>query len=317
MLLFPSRFEQGVNMRIGIAGAGAVGCHYGSLLQQAGNDVVFLARGAHLRALRESGLVHVSGGRERVLRVRASDDAAILADRDVVILACKTTGLAAMLTAIAPHVGKEALAVTLQNGVEAPEWVAAALPGRAVAAGTAFIGVRIERPGVVVHSAAGGIRLGLWRSGPGGHLLALLIAALDGAGVPVRQESNVPRMLWRKLLWNCGFNAITAITRRYAHEIAAIPETLDIVRAAMEETVAVARAQSVEIGGEDVRKHVEVTLRMGPVKTSMWQDIERGRRTEVDAINGFVVHRAEELGIKAPVNRMLTALVHAAEGGAH
>jgi len=298
---------------IGIAGAGAVGAHYGAMLQAAGRQARLLARGEHLRAMRERGLVHETGGVRRVLEVTASDDATVLNGCDVVLLACKMTGLEAMLEALRPHVRHDALVMTLQNGVEAPEMAAKALPGRAIAAGTAFIGVRLAAPGHVLHTAAGGARAALWRDGPGAGRLSTLVAELASAGVPARIEQDARRMLWRKLLWNCGFNALTAIVRRHARDVAADTEMRGLAQETMRETIAVARAEGVTLESSDVRKHVEVTLAMGPVKTSMWQDIERGCRTEVDWLNGFVTRRARAHGLDAPVNRMLTALVHAIE----
>jgi len=302
-------------MRIGIAGAGAVGCHYGSLFQRAGYDVRFLARGAHLKAMRNDGLMHISDNKHYTQSVHAGDDPSILEGSDIVILTCKMTDIEMMLKYAAPYLGEESLLVTLQNGVEAPDMAATSCPDNAIVAGTAFIGARIEEPGTVIHSAAGGVRLGLWRHGKGEERFHPLIQAFMEAGVPVREETDVRLMLWRKLLWNCGFNAITAITHRFARDIAADEETLEIIREAMEETVAVARAEDIGIGEEDVNKHIKATLEMGPVKTSMWQDIEREKQTEVDYINGFVTRKAEEMGLDAPANRMLTTLVHAIQRG--
>ena len=302
-------------MRIGVAGAGAVGCHYGSLLQQAGHEVRYLARGKHLDALLGDGLLHVSEGVETRLVVQAEGDAARLSDAEVVLLAGKMTDFPDLLRGLIPHLPAGALLVTLQNGVAAPDMVQQTFPRHAIAAGTAFIGARIERPGVVVHSAAGGIRLGRWQSGPGEGLLQPFINALSAAGVPVREETDPRLMLWRKLLWNVGFNPITAITRRFARDMAADAASLNLVRAAMQEAMAVAQAAGVGLNDEDVAKHVQVTLEMGPVKTSMWQDIERGRPTEIDFLNGFVVRRGVQLGVATPVNTMLCTLVHAIEGG--
>jgi len=302
-------------MRIGIAGAGAVGCHYGSLLQRAGYDVRFLARGVHLKAMRDAGLMHVSDGKHYTQNVQADDNPSILEGSDIVILTCKMTDIKMMLKSVATHLGENALLVTLQNGVEAQDMAAASCPGNAIAAGTAFIGARIEEPGTVIHSAAGGIRLGLWQQGIGEEHFRLLIRAFMKADVPIREEADVRLMLWRKLLWNCGFNAITAITHCYARDVAADDETLEIIRDAMEETVAIARSEDIGIGEEDVNKHITATLEMGPVKTSMWQDIERKKQTEVDYINGYVTRKAEETGLDAPVNRMLTTLVHAIQRG--
>jgi len=302
-------------MRIGIAGAGAVGCHYGSLLQRAGYDVRFLARGGHLKAMRDAGLTHVSGGKHYTQNVHADDSPSILKGSAVVILTCKMTDIEMMLKSVAAHLGENVLLVTLQNGVEAPDMAASAFSENTIVAGTAFIGARIEEPGTVIHSAAGGIRLGLWQQGSGGEHFRPLIRAFMKADVPTREESDVRLMLWRKLLWNCGFNAITAITHCYARDVAADGETLEIIREAMEETLAIARSEDIGIGEEDVSKHITATLEMGPVKTSMWQDIERKKQTEVDYINGYVTRRAEETGLDAPVNRMLTTLVHAIQRG--
>ena len=300
-------------MRIGIAGAGAVGCHYGSLLQQAGCDVRLLARGAHLAAMQKDGLLHMSNGVETQLAVQASDDATLFDDAEVIFLAGKMTNFPELLATLSKHVAEDALLVTLQNGVAAPDMVQQAFPWHAVAAGTAFIGARIERPGMVVHSAAGGVRLGLWQHGSGEAKLQFLMAALHQADVPIREEADARLMLWRKLLWNCGFNALTAITHRFARDMAANDATLGLVKSAMQETVAVARKEGVGLGDEDIDKHVQVTLEMGPVKTSMWQDIKRGHATEVDFINGFVVSRGAQLNVATPVNSMLTTLVHAIE----
>lgn len=301
-------------MRIAVAGAGAVGCHYGSMLMQGGHEVVFLARGDHLLAMQEKGLRHVSNGKELLLKVRAEGDVSLLSEAEVVLLACKMTDLDAMLHAMRPHVPDTALLVTMQNGVQAPDWAARVFPRHAVAAATAFIGARIESPGMVVHSAHGGMRLGMWQAGAGEKHIQPLLVALRASGVPARGETKVRTMLWRKLLWNVGFNAITAITRRHAKNVAADSESLAVVQAAMREAVAVAHAEDIELGEEDIAKHVKVTLAMGPVKTSMWQDIERGKKTEVDFINGFIASRAGALGLAAPVNAVLTVLVHGIEG---
>jgi len=302
-------------MRIGIAGAGAVGCHYGSLLQQSGCDVRLLTRGEHLAALQQNGLLHVSNGLETRLAVVASDDASVFADADVIILTGKMTNFPELLATLSKHAVEDVLLVTLQNGVAAPDMVQKAFPKHAVAAGTAFIGARIERPGVVVHSAAGGVRLGRWQHGSGEAKLQPLMAVLHQAGVSVREEADARLMLWRKLLWNCGFNALTAITRRFARDIAANDATLRLVKGAMQEAVDVAQKEGVALSSEDIDKHVQVTLEIGPVKTSMWQDIERGHPAEVDFLNGFVMSRGMQLNVATPVNSMLTTLVHAIEEG--
>ena len=300
-------------MKIAVAGAGAVGCHYGSLLQQAGNEVVFLARGAHLAAIRESGLRHRSLEWERLIQLEASDDPAIVSDCDFILMTCKTTGLEGMCRLLAGHVAERAVMVTLQNGVEAPDIVAGHFPGHGIIAGSAFIGARIESPGHIVHSAAGHLRLGVW-AGEAATELARLTELFCQAGVDAKVVKDVRQLLWYKLVWNCGFNAITALTRRYARDIAGEAETAELAMAAMRETVAVASASGVDVAADAAERQLEITRGVGQVKTSMWQDIEQGRPTEIDAMNGYVASAAEDLGLEAPVNRMLTALIGALEG---
>ena len=304
-------------MRIGVAGAGAVGCHYASLLTQAGYTVACLARGTHLQAMHERGLLHVSQGRELRVTLVAEDNPAVLADADIVLLTCKMTAFSSLLGTVRQHLKPGALVVTVQNGVQAPAMAAEALPEHAIAAASAFIGVRIERPGVVVHTAAGGFQAGRYASRGQGAMdrLNALLQALQHAGAEARRQHDVARMLWRKMLWNCGFNALTALTCRYAREIALDAGTREIAHAAMRETLEVARSLGIAVAEADIERHLHVTGNMGPVKTSMWQDIEHGRPTEVDHLNGYVARRATELGGDAPVNRMLTVMVHAREQG--
>ena len=298
-------------MKIGFAGAGAIGCHYGSKLQQAGFDILLLARGQHMKALQKHGLRHQSDGMDRTIAVMATDKAEQLKVCKIIILCCKMTGISAMISSIQHFVQPDTLLVTLQNGVEAPDLLRSAFPGNSIAAGSAFIGARLEKPGHVIHSSAGGIRLGLWQQGAGDHYLSTLIEAFQSAGVPARIDKDPTAMVWRKLLWNCGFNAITAITRSYARDMSANRETLWIVTQAMQETVTLAQSLGINIGAGDIDKHIDITLAMGPVKTSMWQDIEAGHPTEVDFINGYVARHAEEKHLPATTNRLLTTLIHA------
>ncbi len=306
-------------MKVGIAGAGAVGCHYGAMLQQAGMDVVYLARGEHLKALQQKGLTHVSGGKMHHYDVAASSDAVILADCDIVLLTCKTTVLEQMCVQIAPVIKPDVLLITMQNGVLAPEQVARYFPSNPLVAASAFIGARIDEPGVVIHSAAGHLRMGWWQ-GENEHALSLLEALLSAwnvAGVDAQEVDDMPMMLWHKLLWNCGFNAITALTRRFAKDIAADEDLARWVRAAMQETVDVAAACGVTLPEDAMEQHIGLTMQAGEVKTSMWQDIEYGRPTEIEAMNGYVAVMGIELGIATPVNDMLSSLVRSADLSRH
>lgn len=301
-------------MRIGIAGAGAVGCHYGSMLQQAGEDVVYLARGEHLSALQQKGLTHISNGKAYHHDIEAGDEAGILTNCDVVLIACKTTVLEEMCAQIAPSIRSNALLVTMQNGVLAPDQVAIHFPSNPLIACSAFIGARIEKPGFVIHSAAGHLRLGWWK-GKDESCLALfngLLSAWNASGVDAQEIEDVQAMLWNKLLWNCGFNAITALTRRFAKDIAIDEDSARWVRSAMQESISVATASNVNLPDDVIDQHISLTMKAGKVKTSMWQDLEHHRPTEIEAMNGFIAARGKELGLSVPVNDMLASLIRAA-----
>jgi len=301
-----------VSMKFLIAGAGAIGSHYGSVLQQAGLEVALLGRGEHLAAMQSAGLRHESLGIEKLVAVQADSDPSIAAGADVIVLTCKNTGLDAMCRELQPYVRPEAVLLTLQNGVTAPDVVRNYFPSHTILAGSAFIGARVEVPGYVIHSAAGHLRLGHWH-GPHHLALQVVVDAFADAGVDCESVDDPRWLLWHKMLWNCGFNAITALTRRFARDIARDPQTSALVHEAMEEVRSVAMALGIHLEEKDVEKQLQVTRELGPVKSSMWQDIEAGRMTEIDAMNGHVVEQARIVGLQAPVSSMLTTLMHALE----
>jgi len=302
-----------VAIRVGIAGAGAVGCFYGLALQRAGLDVVFLARGAHLQALQRTGLLYESGGKKDVFKVSASDDVQVLADCDVILLCCKTTQLDDMCQSLLAVVKPTAVWLTLQNGVQAADQVSVYFPKHSVLAASAFIGVRLEKSGHMIHSAAGHIRLGLWHKG-GNDVLLLLQDAWQKASVDAKIEKDMRVMLWQKMLWNCGFNAITALTQRYARDVALHDDMIAWVRAAMLEVMAVASAMSIKLEAAMIEKHMQMTCEAGEVKSSMWQDRSHQKPTEIAAMNGYIAEQGKRLGIATPINTMLANMIDLAEG---
>jgi 2-dehydropantoate 2-reductase len=292
---------------VGVAGAGAVGLHYGLALQRAGLDVHFLARGEHLAAMQQDGVHYHTMATVSHEMVQADDDPVTLTACDVIILACKTTQLDAMLASLQAHV-TDAILLTMQNGVTAPDVVAQYFPDAAVIAASAFIGARIESPGVVVHSAAGHLRLGAWH-GDVAAVLASLCDAWQQGGVDAQTVPDMRTMLWQKMLWNCGFNAITALTQRYARDVASDQGLQSWVRLAMAEARTVAQCVGVDVDEQVIEQHLALTLGAGAVKTSMWQDVIHHRAVEIEAMNGHIVHLAEQYHVAVPVNRMLYDLM--------
>ncbi len=303
-------------MRILIAGTGGVGGFFGAGLARAGYDVVFLARGANLAALQSAGLtVESVDGDFHLSRITAVDRVDGLEPFGLVLVTVKSYDTAAVARQIAPVVREDAVVLSLQNGVENESLLAAELDLPPLMGAMTEIGAELTAPGAVRHVAEGTIFFGemTGHESPRGRNLATL---LTGAGIRHRMTRDIQAALWGKLMWNAAHNAVTAITHTTAGQAANLDATADVLRAAMHEVVAVARAQGILVDPA----RVETTLafsreHLGTLRTSMLQDLERGRRLEHDAINGAVIRFGEAVGVPTPVNRTLYGLLAALDPG--
>lgn len=297
--------------RVLIMGSGAIGAFYGGRLAQSGADVVFVARGANLAALRREGLrIDTAAGSERLAPVQAVETPAEAGPCDVVLVCVKSYDTAAAAQALRPAVRGDTIVLSLQNGVENEATLAAILDLPPLLGGLTQIGAALTAPGVVHYESGGRLIFGEMDGRPTARVerLARLFAR---AGLDHRASRSIAVMLWDKLAWNAAFNALTAVTQRTVGELLARPDGRELARAAMLEVVAVARANGVAL-----ENRVEESLRyseaeLGHLRTSMLQDRERGRRLEYDALNGAVVRAAERAGIDAPVHRVLYGLLAA------
>ncbi len=299
-------------MRVLIAGTGAVGGFFGAGLARAGHDVVFLARGANLAALNTSGLtVESIDGDFHLSRIIAADTVAGLEPFGLVLFTVKSYDTVAVARQIAAAVREDTVVLSLQNGVENESALAAELDLVPLMGAMTEIGAELVAPGVVRHVAEGTIFFGemTGHESPRGRNLAALFTE---AGIRHRLTREILAALWGKLMWNAAHNAVTAITHTTAGTAATIAATADVLRAAMHEVVAVARAQGILLDPA----RVETTLafsrdHLHTLRTSMLQDLERGRRLEHDAITGAVVRFGEVVGVPTPVNRTLYGLLAA------
>lgn len=297
--------------RVLVMGSGAIGAFYGGRLAQAGLEVVFVARGANLDALRRAGLrIESNAGSERLAPVQAVATPADAGPCDVVLVCVKSYDTADAAVALRPAVRPDTIVLSLQNGVENEAILAASLNLPPLLGGLTQIGAALMAPGVVRYESGGRLIFGEMDGAltPRVERLAALFAR---AGIEHRASRRIAVMLWDKLAWNAAFNALTTVTQRTVGELLARPDGRELARAAMLEVVAVARASGV--GLED---RVEESLRyseaeLGHLRTSMLQDRERGRRLEYDALNGAVVRAAERTGVDAPVHRVLYGLLAA------
>ncbi len=299
--------------KVAVLGAGAVGCYFGGMLARAGAPVTLIGRPHHVEALAKDGLwlegLHVQ---ERI-PVGASAAAAAARDAAVVLFAVKSFDTEEAARSLAPHLVPGAVVLSLQNGVDNVERIRAAAGIDALAA-VVYVAAAMTGPGRVRHSGRGDLIVG--RPGGGRRDEAERVAALfERAGVPCAVSDNVEGELWAKVAMNCAFNAVSALGRAKYGRIVADPRAREVLRRAVEETAAVARACGAVLPEEDL---VGAAFRLGEAMSgatsSTAQDIARGRRTEIDSLNGYVARRGAELGVATPVNQALHALVKLLEG---
>ena len=297
-----------------VFGAGAVGSFFGGLLARSGTDVRFIARGAQLEALCGDGIriESTSLGALHVPSVRATADSRELGVADLVLVAVKAQHTAGILDALTPLVGPLTTIVTLQNGVESDEVVAARFGRERVLPAVVYVGATVERPGQVRHVAAGTIALGV----PAGVERSRVEAVRDllaRTGLPIRIADDIQHDRWRKLLWNAGFNTVSAVTGRDPDVLLRVPESRTLLLDIMREVVAVARAQGIALSDADADEQIAWTERAGSIRTSTMVDRERGREMEVDALIGVVVRRGAALGVPTPRSAAMLGLLQAIE----
>jgi 2-dehydropantoate 2-reductase len=311
--------------RILVAGAGALGSVTGGLLARAGHDVTLLGRRPHLDAIAAGGLL-VDGifGTHRVRGlVCATDPGALDGPYATVLLTVKSYDTAAMVAAVAPHLAPDGVLVSMQNGLGNVETAASVLgPSRVLGARVIFGSEILEPAHVRVTVIADPVVVGSPDPGDAARATAArrLAAALAAAGIPAEPTDGVVAALWAKVFYNAALNPLGALLGRTYGELAADAETRAVMDDAIGEAFAVAGAEAVALrwphAGAYRREFYE---RLVPStaghRSSMLQDIERGRRTEVDAINGQVAARAAAHGLAAPVNATLARLVRARSEG--
>jgi 2-dehydropantoate 2-reductase len=299
-------------MKIAIVGAGAVGAFFGALLVRAGQDVRFLARGSQLDALRSSGITIRSTllGEVTSGPVVVSSRASELGAADLVLVCVKTHQTAAAVDDVRALMHDDTDVVTLQNGVDSDELLAAHFGRERVFPGVVYVGATIDGPGIVTHVAAGTIALGA-RAGSDPSRLLRIRDALAASGQPIRIADDIQHDRWRKLIWNAGFNTVSAVSGLTPPELLARPDTRALLANVMREVVLVAQAQGIGLELDDVEGQITWTEKAGAIRTSMMVDRQRGRGMEVDALIGVVVRKGKEHGVPTPYSETMFALLSA------
>jgi 2-dehydropantoate 2-reductase len=303
-------------MKVVIYGAGAVGAFFGALLVRAGREVHFVARGAQLDALRATGIVIRSAliGDVHVPPVSAMPRGIDIGVADLVLVCVKTHQTDESLDDLATLVGGHTVLVSMQNGVESDEPLAARFGRAHVVPAAVYVGATLEEPGIVSHVAPAKIVIGA-RGGFDPARLSAIRDVLAATGQRVRIVDDIQQERWRKLLWNASFNIVSAVTRRGPAQLLALPETRALLLDIMREVVCVAQAQGIALREEDIDQHIAWTERAAGVRTSTMVDRERGRTTESDALVGVVIRKGKELGVATPRSEVVYALLKSIESG--
>ena len=303
-------------MRIAIYGAGAVGGYFGARLAQGGEEVVFVARGRQLAALRSGGLaVESINGDVRLESVTATDDPADFGEVDAVLVTTKTWQVEAAGRAIRPLVGAETVVVPLQNGVEAATQLERGLPAEAVAGGLTRILCNLIEPGHIRHTGIDPVVVMGERDGRRTGRCARLAEALERApGASVVVSDDIEAELWRKFLMMASVSGVGSVARVTLGSLRATPAGRDLLRRSMEETAAVAAARGVRLpaGVIDASLAFFDALPRDSIP-SMQRDIAAGRPSELEQLSGAVVRLGRERGVATPIHQFIHAALLPAE----
>jgi len=312
-------------MKFVVVGAGAIGAYAGALLQLSGEDVTLIARGPHLRAMRENGVrIRLAGG-EVEARPRVTDDVSQAGVADVVLLTLKAHSLTEVAPRIAPIVGPDTAVVTMQNGIpwwyfyrHGGEWegthIESVDPGGIIErnidssrliGSVVYIATIISEPGVVQHIEGNRVSIGE-PDGSKSERCRRISEAFARSGLRCPIRSNIRQEIWVKLMGNLAFNPISALTGATLLEIIECPETRALSESIMAEVEALAARLGIDLG-ISIEQRIAGAAKVGHHKTSMLQDVESGRPIELEAIAGAVVELGEKLGIPVPHSRSVYA----------
>jgi 2-dehydropantoate 2-reductase len=290
-------------------GAGALGCYFGARLAQAGARVTLIGRAGHIEAIRRDGLVFESAGAKQTIRLDATTQPDGVRDAKVVLICVKSADSDSAAGVIAPHLAADAGLLSLQNGVGNVERIHART-GRPVAAGLVYTAASMPAPGHVRHTGGGRIVIGAVKDcGADDTMLAELAELFRAAGISTEISANVETELWVKLMANCAYNAVCALTGKAYGEMLAMPEIRALMQDAAEEVIALAGKKGVAIPAGAMAAMFRIAETMPATMSSTAQDLAKGRATEIDYLNGYVAREAEALGVPAPLNRSLNALI--------
>ena len=296
-------------MKIAIMGTGGVGGYYGGLLAQKGHDVIFIARGANLKAIQENGLqVKSIFGDFHIQPAQTTDDPAQIGVVDLVVFCTKTYSIDVAAHQIKPVFGSDTTVLPLQNGIDAAERIGAVVGMQHMLGGATWISSAVESPGVIK-------QISQFRRVVLGELDGQVTAraraihkAFEETGITAELSENILKILWTKFVFISMASGLGSLTRLTIGQYRSVPETRAMMTSLMLEVEAVARAQGVNLDSEVVQKSLDFVDNAAPhIKPSMQLDVEAGRKSEIEAMIGVVGRKGHELGVPTPVADMVYA----------
>jgi len=287
-------------MKIAVMGAGAVGCYYGGMLARAGHEVTLIGRQRHVDEVRRAGLLLETKAFKDRVRMGASTGADAVRGAELVLFCVKSTDTEAAGAQLAPYLDSRGLVLSLQNGVDNAARLQSLLKQR-VAPAVVYVATEMAGPGHVKHHGRGELvvppEVADWKD------------TFSKAGVPLEISDNVMGALWAKLIVNCAYNALSAITQLPYGRLVQGEGVEAVMRDAVDECLAVARACGIAVPGDPHETVRNIARTMPTQYSSTAQDLASGKRTEIDHLNGYVVRKGQALGIPTPANRTLQTLV--------
>jgi len=296
-------------MRIAIMGSGGVGGYYGGLLACAGHDVTFIARGAHLAAIRAHGLqIKSVHGDLTIAPAQATDNPAGVGPVELVLVTVKTTATDEAARAIRPLVGPATVVLSLQNGIDAAERIGAVVGLEHMLGGATWVSSTIEAPGVIrQESQFRRIVLGEL-DGRITPRAQAVYEALQSTGATVELSANIRQVLWTKFVFIAALSGVGAITRLPVGDYRHVPETRDLLVRLMREVEAIARASGIALEANVVDQALAVVDNAAPgIQSSMQRDVAAGRPSELESMIGVLGRKGRELGVPTPVADMVYA----------
>ncbi|HSC22227.1 MAG TPA: 2-dehydropantoate 2-reductase [Casimicrobiaceae bacterium] len=301
-------------MRIAVMGTGGVGGYFGGRLAQAGHDVTFVARGAHLDAMRRQGLRIRSPSGDIALRdVVATDDPSTLTPVDAVMFCVKLWDVEKAAAQVAPLLGERGVVIPFQNGIDSPEILKGVLGENHVLGGVAYIAATIAEPGIIAQTGSmAKLRVGAFDAAgdasPIRERAAAFVDACRASGIDAELATDIRVALWEKFVFLAALSGVTALARRPVGDVRSDPDLRAAFAASMRETVALARARNVALSDDFLPAQMRALDRLpAEMRSSMQNDLMAGRRLEAPWLCGRVAALSAEAGLAAPVNATLYA----------